>query len=298
VDRLTNTQNVDIGEIQAFVSCTRALALADITNLTVGHVSGENVRARLIELDEGQDASDGNIDGVYIGGYHAVMNSGARAVFGLIYGTLGVRTLANFVVGDGFATGYSDFFAITTSTTLAGLVYLKGKVGGADPAPAIENPVDSVQLVLDIAKNSQRYIGKAIGFDMSAGMTFRADAFDPAGAPTGKGSLFINAPGATAGTGNYGGGVAFSRVGSSRRAAAVAAKQITSDAKQVGLSFFVQNTGTTSTEVVTERMVLKHTGVLNLNNLPTYADEAAAGAGGLVQGDMYKTATGELRIKL
>lgn len=33
-------------------------------------------------------------------------------------------------------------------------------------------------------------------------------------------------------------------------------------------------------------------------NMPTYADEAAAIAGGLVTGTIYKTATGELRIKL
>lgn len=32
--------------------------------------------------------------------------------------------------------------------------------------------------------------------------------------------------------------------------------------------------------------------------VPTYADDAAAGTGGLVAGDIYKTATGELRIKL
>lgn len=37
---------------------------------------------------------------------------------------------------------------------------------------------------------------------------------------------------------------------------------------------------------------------LNLTGLSTYADDAAAGAGGLTSGDVYKTATGELRIKL
>ena len=37
---------------------------------------------------------------------------------------------------------------------------------------------------------------------------------------------------------------------------------------------------------------------LNAKNLPTYADDSAAGTGGLVQGDIYLTATGELRIKL
>ena len=35
---------------------------------------------------------------------------------------------------------------------------------------------------------------------------------------------------------------------------------------------------------------------LNLLNLPTYADNAAAVAGGLSVNDVYKTATGELRI--
>ena len=39
-------------------------------------------------------------------------------------------------------------------------------------------------------------------------------------------------------------------------------------------------------------------GTLNLTGIPTYADEAAAVTGGIATGDVYKTATGELRIKL
>ena len=35
---------------------------------------------------------------------------------------------------------------------------------------------------------------------------------------------------------------------------------------------------------------------LNLSNLDVYADNAAAVAGGLAVDDVYKTATGELRI--
>ena len=35
---------------------------------------------------------------------------------------------------------------------------------------------------------------------------------------------------------------------------------------------------------------------LNLLNLPVYADNAAAVTGGLAINDVYKTATGELRI--
>ena len=37
---------------------------------------------------------------------------------------------------------------------------------------------------------------------------------------------------------------------------------------------------------------------LNISNCPTYADDTSADTGGLVTGDVYKTATGELRIKL
>lgn len=41
-----------------------------------------------------------------------------------------------------------------------------------------------------------------------------------------------------------------------------------------------------------------NTNGLKLNTLPTYADDASAGAGGLTAGQLYKTATGELRVKL
>lgn len=36
----------------------------------------------------------------------------------------------------------------------------------------------------------------------------------------------------------------------------------------------------------------------NLNSLPTYADDAAAGTGGLVTGQFYMTATGQVMVKL
>ncbi len=39
-------------------------------------------------------------------------------------------------------------------------------------------------------------------------------------------------------------------------------------------------------------------GTLRFTGIPTFADEAAATTGGLITGDIYKTVTGELRIKL
>ena len=39
-------------------------------------------------------------------------------------------------------------------------------------------------------------------------------------------------------------------------------------------------------------------GLYSFTNVPTYANDAAAGVGGLVATQIYKTASGELRIKL
>jgi len=47
-----------------------------------------------------------------------------------------------------------------------------------------------------------------------------------------------------------------------------------------------------------ERMRLKHNGRINISAIDEYADDTAAGADGLVKNDLYKTPTGELRIKL
>ena len=48
----------------------------------------------------------------------------------------------------------------------------------------------------------------------------------------------------------------------------------------------------------TEAMRVKTGGQLNISQVPTYADDTAAGTGGLVTGDIYKDSTGNLRIKL
>ena len=44
-----------------------------------------------------------------------------------------------------------------------------------------------------------------------------------------------------------------------------------------------------------ERELLR---VQTITGLPTYADDTAAGTGGLTEGQLYKTATGQLMVKL
>ena len=45
-------------------------------------------------------------------------------------------------------------------------------------------------------------------------------------------------------------------------------------------------------------LTVRKSGIVEMKNLPVYADEAAAVTAGLLQGQVYRTATGELRIKL
>ena len=47
----------------------------------------------------------------------------------------------------------------------------------------------------------------------------------------------------------------------------------------------------------TERMRIKSDGTINFSNVQTFADDTAAGTGGLVAGDVYKTSAGDLKIK-
>ncbi len=54
----------------------------------------------------------------------------------------------------------------------------------------------------------------------------------------------------------------------------------------------------TVTGTATDGISIKANGIFNIGTVPTYSDDTAAGVGGLVAGDIYKTATGELRIKL
>jgi len=47
----------------------------------------------------------------------------------------------------------------------------------------------------------------------------------------------------------------------------------------------------------TARMRIKNDGTINFSNVQTFADDTAAGTGGLVAGDVYKTSAGDLKIK-
>jgi hypothetical protein len=61
-------------------------------------------------------------------------------------------------------------------------------------------------------------------------------------------------------------------------------------------SFLSFSTTADSASTPTERMRIKNDGTINFSNVAVYADNAAAKTGGLVDGDVYRTSTGDLKI--
>lgn len=59
----------------------------------------------------------------------------------------------------------------------------------------------------------------------------------------------------------------------------------------------VFSTTADSAAAPTARMTVKSDGTINFANVQTFADDTAAGTGGLVSGDVYKTSAGDLKIK-
>jgi len=272
--RLSKTHNLTIGQISVYEGCTRALALAEVSNIVIGELFAEEVLARVISCVDGQDGTTGPIDGVFINNIVAKLDSGARSAYELAY----ANGIGNFYINASYTTGYNSYLANFIGAVINAPILISARVETSDPSPFIENVVDTDFLQLDVKQGLNRYVGKAVDMDLgSIRGTSDPESFDPSSSPTHKGTYFINSASLTPGLGAYGGSIAFSRLGSSRRGAAIASKQITSDNKHVGLAFFVQNSGTSGTESVYERMVLKHTGTLNLNNMETSPSNLVAG---------------------
>lgn len=297
VVRLTRIKNGATGSIGGSVSVTTCLIFADVDNLTVEGLNVTNVNGRCLKMDETQDTSDSIIKDVYIGYITGDANS-IRALIEVDYNGSG-RTVENVVIDNVNATGYTDYLVTMASgCTLNGVLKVSATVPSTLVAPFTESPVNDARYITDITYNGQRYIGRGDSAVFSGNINIEAEnSLSLASTPATKtfGTFFAQCVKGTAALGAYGASYIMSRVGSGRRGGGIALKQTGSSAFQTGVSFLTQDSGTTD-ETLTEKMLLKHTGVLFLSSLPVYANNAAAVSGGLVVGDCYKTSAGELRI--
>lgn len=295
--RFTNANNIYVGSLVALSnefanSCHRVAILNSDTNITIDSIHAENVSGRVINIDEIYDTGTGNFSGLYVNACFATM-TGARNAFEINYST-GGRTIGNVYIRNVNVSGYTNFvyendFAITTT----GVIFISGVAS----IPAFDS-VTPITVDITSSVDGTRYVGSSANRDSSAPFTVGAvSAFDTGVTPSSKAAFFVAAGStSTAGDGNIGASLAFGRAGSNRRGAAIVSKQFGANAFNVGISFLPSASASTTNEAVAERMYLKPTGTLLLPSLSTYANNAAALGGGLVVGDVYQTATGEVRI--
>lgn len=295
VARMSRVRGVTIGSISGFTHVTSVLAAQDVENLSINQIYGENIVSRLVQFRTDYDSTTGNINGLYIGSATGRM-SGTRAAYGVDYAD-GARTIGNVFIYDSFVTGFTDFLVTSNAANIySGPIYISARSSASDPAGGVENVSNTDLFSLNYTRGPSQYIGRAFDFDTTATNILAQPQFvsTTTVTPDQKAALMLRSN-ATSAINALGSGLAFSRVASSRRGAAVVAKQTGADVFNMGLSFFC-GANSTATDEVFEQFIIKHNGVVNTPNLPVYANNGAALAGGLIVKDVYQTSTGELRI--
>lgn len=297
--RLTHGRQITIASAfatidQQTVSAQDALRINDCRNVWIGRLAGVAVNSAMINIDGTSDITPGEqFGGDVIGLYVAALG-------GVCSGNNAIAVNTTFSVGrmhincdgvEGFATNLLRWVAGSKS----GPISITGVVFGAVP-PNIQDAPDDDDFTVDLIWNNRRSTGRAAGMRAgAAAQEFLAPAFSEASqAPNG---LFLNSAQSPAGAGAYGAGLEFSRVGSSRRGAAIAPRQGSIDEKEVGLDFLIGDTNSTANEALLLALRLTHLRRMQMaDGLATYASNAAAVAAGLPVGTFYWTPTGEGRV--
>ena len=282
VVRLSSLNNVNIGNIQGLVAGTRTLVMADVKNLTVGDVHGENMSARIVEFDMGQDMTSGDCENINIGVVSGTVGGGARSAVSTYYQD--GRNIKNLRIKDVLVKGYS-----VAAVGLENALISDSSINVTLLAGEVQNAFDkaSMGVTARVKTAIGRYIGSAANAYVRGVITvdspkmLTTSSTDPSG-------LYISSLSVASAKEALGGWIGFSRLGSSRRAAGIALIQTDTDDTKNGLAFYTQNNSTTANEGVQMSMQLKHNGAMNLPQLPTSAT-------GLVAGDVYRDA-GVLKI--
>lgn len=297
--RLTHVNGLEIGFAYAYADEASASAqylvqANDCNGVNIGSLGSENVNSGFINF-----AGTSDVDGVnQFGG--DILDFRIGRLFGVASGNsaIGVNTTFNLgrvSIGLDGIRGFATNVILWSSGTLTDDFELNGWIGGS-VTPVYSGVPNSDEFIVDVRFNNQRAAGRGAAVRGSGTQEYAVPSFDPGDYDAGANGLFLSNAGGASGTGAYGGGIEFSRVGSSRRGAAIAARQGSADGKEVGLDFYVGDTNSAGDEALRLALRLLYNGVLHFPLTPSHPDNAAAISGGLAAGNVYRTASGELRI--
>jgi hypothetical protein len=260
--RISGAENISIGDVTIFhisgsASCHHGIILNGCSDVVIGSAYVESPHGNVVRIDHDIDTVTGNFDGLHI---HSLSAKSSSAPVVLIEYDDSPRTVGNiFIRNVSVAGAYSHLVSTSQPIIQNGAIYISGVVSGAS---ANFNLQSGCTIDFDITRNGSVVSGTASGgIDNAARHTFYgASAFNPAFDATQRGSLLVDAASASSGLNNYAGSIAFTRAGSGRRGAAIAAKQTGSNSQQVGLALFTGNPASVSSDLVAESMLIHHDG--------------------------------------
>lgn len=280
--RLTAIDGLEIGSITGLTRCTRGMLLADVKNLRVGSLYCENVIARAIEFNTGSDGSTGNCSDIRFESVVAKCSASARHAISATYKD--GQSISNLRINSMYATGHNNTAVNLTDADISDSV-INIRVAPTDSAVVFEG-VTGKDVYTRTERNKRVYTGMAENLNLTAYTVQGGASLDPT-TNNSEAPFLVSSMASEAGVNSYGSWFGFGRIASSRRAAAIAVKQTGSSTSQSGLAFFTQST-TTASDAITETMLLKHTGTVNLPILPKSAT-------GLATGDLWNDA-GTIKI--
>ena len=282
--RLSSIDNISIGSVDILYRGSKGITLSDVTNLRIGRVYAENMAARILQFDMGQDSTVGNSANIHIGTLIGSTQSTARNAIGL--DTVGTRTIDNIRIDNAYVTGYNYAAIGAVGANITNAV-VNITISDTDIARVLEGT--TTEITGTFTKSDGTYYGAAIRAYTRATIVVDSPTFSQDNNTENSG-LFISSQQAIAGQGNYGGWQGFSRLASSRRGAAIAIGQTGDTEAKNGLAFFTQNNTKSANEALQLTMLLKHNGTVNLPQLPKTSV-------GLVSGDLWNDA-GTLKVVL
>lgn len=301
VVRLSSFADVTIGSISASPLNTsqgapQCLRLNSGRDLLIGDVTATGVDS-FFSINQDTDMGTGDLRRVYVGSFRGVCTG--TTGFSVTYGDAG-RKIGDVVFGNLDLTGYTSRLGTISlpAASIDGPVEFLGRATGG-VVPVIDGLPASPLAYVDIRWGDKRWSGgNAAALPRNYSLATTAQSIDLSATPTWFGDYCLSGHQIVPAAGRYGGAYSWTRNGSGRRGAAVALKQVTADEKHNGVAILTQLVGVTAQETLRETALFKHTGTLQLAVLSTFADNAAAITGGLEAGDLYKTATGEVRVRV
>jgi hypothetical protein len=250
-------QSASIYAVAGANSSNHCVNLNGCTNVTFGNIYAEAPVGNVIRIDKNIDTVTGNFDGLFV---HSLSGTSSSSPVVLVEYDDGARTVGNVMIRNMAIGGsYSHILSTTETISQSGLILVEGVCFGNSPNFNLQS---GCTVTFDLFRQGSKFAGTATSGIGGGGnyTAFGAAAFDAAASVSSKGSVVIDASTQAAGLNNYAGSVAFSRAGSGRRGAAIAAKQTGSNSQQVGLALFTGNPATVGSDLVVENMLIHHDG--------------------------------------